>query len=151
MSDATMCEVCERWSQWPIVCPDCRNESAPARPVMTSAKQEAAYEMIDRYLRNNLDDADYAEYSAALDRVASVVPAAPVVPVVSEDAALLDWYEANPHRVSLATNPGGDHSVWYALHSDFTIHACEDLRHAIRNAREFALTAALRPVEVDRG
>ena len=27
------------------------------------------YSMIDRFLRNNLDDTDYAEYSAALDSV----------------------------------------------------------------------------------
>ena len=30
---------------------------------------EAAYDMIDRLLRQNLDDAAYAEYSAALDLV----------------------------------------------------------------------------------
>jgi hypothetical protein len=29
-----------------------------------------SYEMIDRFLRNNLHDDDYAEYSAALDAVA---------------------------------------------------------------------------------
>ena len=29
-----------------------------------------SYDMIDRYLRNNLHDDDYAEYSAALDAVA---------------------------------------------------------------------------------
>jgi len=31
-----------------------------------------SYEMIDRYLRNNLGDDDYAEYSAALDALAGV-------------------------------------------------------------------------------
>ena len=30
-----------------------------------------SYDMIDRFLRNNLDDDDYAEYSLALDQVAS--------------------------------------------------------------------------------
>lgn len=30
------------------------------------------YDMIDRYLRNNLGDDDYAEYSAALDELAGV-------------------------------------------------------------------------------
>ena len=29
------------------------------------------YDLIDRFLRNNLDDCDYAEYSAALDALAS--------------------------------------------------------------------------------
>jgi hypothetical protein len=28
-----------------------------------------SYEMLDEFLRNNLDDDDYAEYSAALDSV----------------------------------------------------------------------------------
>ena len=30
-----------------------------------------SYDMIDRFLRNNLDDDDYAKYSLALDQVAS--------------------------------------------------------------------------------
>lgn len=33
-----------------------------------------SYDMIDRFLRNNLDDDDYAEYSAALDDLC-VLPA----------------------------------------------------------------------------
>jgi hypothetical protein len=33
-----------------------------------------SYDMIDRFLRNNLDDDDYAEYSLALDQVASPPP-----------------------------------------------------------------------------
>lgn len=36
-----------------------------------------SYEMIDRFLRNNLDDEDYAEYSAALDSICA--PSAPDV------------------------------------------------------------------------
>ena len=31
----------------------------------------SAYEMIDRFLRNNLGDDDYTEFSAALDSVAA--------------------------------------------------------------------------------
>lgn len=41
---------------------------------MTTAQDQqsrAAYDLIDRFLRNNLDDADYAEYSAALDVTAA--------------------------------------------------------------------------------
>jgi hypothetical protein len=34
-----------------------------------------SYDMIDRFLRNNLGDEDYAEYSAALDSL--VTPPAP--------------------------------------------------------------------------
>jgi hypothetical protein len=37
-----------------------------------SAERDAAYDRIDRFLRNNLDDADYAEYSAALELVYAV-------------------------------------------------------------------------------
>lgn len=33
--------------------------------------EDEAYNMIDRFLRNNLDDSDYAEFSAALDLVAA--------------------------------------------------------------------------------
>lgn len=39
-----------------------------------------SYEMIDRFLRNNLDDEDYAEYSAALDSIC-----APPAPDVKND------------------------------------------------------------------
>ena len=34
-----------------------------------------SYDMIDRFLRNNLDDDDYSEYSAALDSLCSPPPA----------------------------------------------------------------------------
>lgn len=34
--------------------------------------RDAAYDQIDRFLRNNLDDSDYADYSAALERVYGV-------------------------------------------------------------------------------
>lgn len=50
-----------------------------------------SYEMIDQFLRNNLDDEDYAEYSAALDSICAL-PAPDVVmrdeqkPVVWMDA-----------------------------------------------------------------
>ena len=37
---------------------------------------EQAYDLIDRYLRNNLNDADYAEYSEALEAVWSRTPPA---------------------------------------------------------------------------
>lgn len=42
-----------------------------------------AYDAIDRYLRNNMDDADYATYSALLD---SVYAAAPQQPTQERDA-----------------------------------------------------------------
>ena len=46
-------------------------------PTSESAKQ--AYDKIDRFLRNNLDDTDYADFSAALD-------------LVYADAERLDWF-----------------------------------------------------------
>ena len=42
---------------------------------------ETAYDKIDRYLRNNLDDDDYAEYSAALDLVSTQPEGYVLVPV----------------------------------------------------------------------
>lgn len=39
-----------------------------------SLEQSDAYSMIDRYLRNNLGDDNYAEFSAALDAVAAPIP-----------------------------------------------------------------------------
>jgi hypothetical protein len=59
----------------------------------------AAYDMVDRFLRNNLSsDADYAEYSAALDALYTTPPAqpAPVQPTNEQiDAAVRAWFE-NP-------------------------------------------------------
>ena len=52
------------------------------------------YDLIDRYLRNNLDDADYGEYLAALDRLVTPQPAAQeptsAVPVVRQMVVALE-------------------------------------------------------------
>lgn len=42
-------------------------------PALSEA-ESAAYDLIDRFLRNNLDDDDYAEFSAALEVVLSATP-----------------------------------------------------------------------------
>lgn len=42
-----------------IGCPDCQSDD----------KRDAAYDQIDRFLRNNLDDDAYADYSSALDLI----------------------------------------------------------------------------------
>lgn len=48
--------------------------------------QAAAYDLIDRFLRNNLYDDDYAKYSEALEAISQPAPSPqPAVPVVSED------------------------------------------------------------------
>lgn len=49
-------------------------------PVSAMALTDEAYDLIDRYLRNNLDDTDYAEYSTALEAV-RVAPAPASQPV----------------------------------------------------------------------
>jgi hypothetical protein len=36
--------------------------------------REAAYDQIDRFLRNNLSDEDYADYSQALDLIYTTAP-----------------------------------------------------------------------------
>lgn len=51
-----------------------RDVLSAARPVEvqqepSSTIRNAAYSQIDRFLRNNLDDADYADYSQALDLI----------------------------------------------------------------------------------
>lgn len=42
--------------------------AAPSLALLANA-QRAAYDMVDHFLRNNLDDGDYAEYSQALEMV----------------------------------------------------------------------------------
>ena len=53
-------------------------KQALAAPVQEPVAS-TAYDMIDRFLQNNLSsDADYAEYSAALNAIYTTPPAAPV-------------------------------------------------------------------------
>ena len=48
--------------------------------------QAAAYDLIDRFLRNNLYDDDYAEYSKALEAISQPAPSPqPAVPGVSDE------------------------------------------------------------------
>jgi len=47
---------------------------ALAQPEQEPVARSKAYDMIDRFLRNNLDDSDYAEYSAALDSIYTTPP-----------------------------------------------------------------------------
>jgi hypothetical protein len=42
--------------------------------VPSSALRDAAYDQIDRFLRNNMDDMDYADYSQALDLIYTTAP-----------------------------------------------------------------------------
>ena len=46
----------------------CTDGVAPSQ-APSSAIRDAAYDQIDRYLRNNLSDEDYADYSQALDLI----------------------------------------------------------------------------------
>lgn len=54
-------------------------DAAPVEPV---ADVDASYDMIDRFLRNNLDDDDYTVFSTALDAVYGAAP--PALPPVSD-------------------------------------------------------------------
>ena len=55
---------------------------------------DAAYDKIDRFLRNNLDDNDYAEYSEALDEIARPAPEAlGAAGVELSDAEILRIFE----------------------------------------------------------
>lgn len=59
--------------------------------VLHHTEGSEAYDLIDRFLRNNLDDTDYAEYSKALDSVLAshagepVAYANPVILLPDED------------------------------------------------------------------
>jgi hypothetical protein len=56
---------------------DAIKQALAAQPVQEPVAS-AAYDMVDRFLRNNLSsDADYAEYSAALDALYTTPPAQP--------------------------------------------------------------------------
>ena len=63
-------------------------------------KQAAAYDLIDRFLRNNLYDDDYAKYSDALEAISQPAPSPqPAVPVVSDEQIIAI------KKASKATNP----------------------------------------------
>jgi hypothetical protein len=54
-----------------------------AAPVLERVPESSgAYDMLDRFLRNSLDDTDYAEYSDALETVLAHVPTAQPAPDV---------------------------------------------------------------------
>ena len=60
--------------------------------------QEAAYDSIDRFLRNNLCDEDYAHYSSELDSLlaAPAAPAPKLTPHTQDVEQMLDCDEAAP-------------------------------------------------------
>lgn len=61
-----------------------------------STEIHVAYDALDRFLRNNMDDATYAEYSGHLETVlASRQPVGEPVAVVGRDY-LLQWYGTGP-------------------------------------------------------
>ena len=61
-----------------------------------------SYDMIDRFLRNNLGDDDYAEYSAALDALCTPQPKEPEQEPVAwmfefPDKRLAPKFDSAPH------------------------------------------------------
>lgn len=67
---------------------------------------EEAYMRIDRYLRNNLNDIDYAEYSAALDQV-SESGAIDKVNAARKEEDALHWQSRAALRLCVTVNPYG--------------------------------------------
>jgi hypothetical protein len=66
-----------------------------AAPVLERVPESSgAYDMLDRFLRNSLDDTDYAEYSDALETVLAHVPTAQPAPNVQHKG----WYCAHCGR-----------------------------------------------------
>ena len=66
---------------------------------MSADTANAAYDMIDRYLRNNLDDDDYADYSAALELVSTAPEGYVLVPVEPLQELLKDYVRATYNRL----------------------------------------------------
>ena len=71
--------------------------------------QAAAYDLIDRFLRNNLYDDDYAKYSEALEAIPQPAPSPqPAAPVVGDERLLHEWdrvshiAEAGSRRLAFA-------------------------------------------------
>jgi hypothetical protein len=65
------------------------------RTEMTHAEEQYAYNLIDRFLRNNLDDEDYEHFSAALDVLTS--PSICLFPLSDEQIhAVRDSFGENP-------------------------------------------------------
>ena len=67
---------------------DALRAALAAQPSEPVADRSDAYDTIDRYLRNNLDDSDYAEFSAALETLYAAPAAVPLTDEQIEDALL---------------------------------------------------------------
>ena len=72
----------------------CRWQAMRYVPLAQQAEPVAsnAYDMVDRFLRNNLCDDDYAEYSAALDSLYTAPPRREWVPLTDEGIKAI-WNE----------------------------------------------------------
>lgn len=64
----------------------------------SSALREAAYDQIDRFLRNNMDDMDYADYSQALDLIYTTSPACKTCDGSGEVEFLVGDWPDSEHR-----------------------------------------------------
>ena len=75
--------------------------------VFEDNERDDAYDMIDRFMRNNLDDSEYAEYSSALEKVIEP-PATPdkVAVLVGALEEITNDYADRFDLESASTNPG---------------------------------------------
>lgn len=93
----------------------------------------AAYDLIDRFLRNNLYDDDYAEYSKALEAISQPAPSPqPAVPVVSDE------------QIRKTVESIQDPDTVPAFHNGYYTLTPDELRRAI-----LAMRPAVEPMTLD--
>lgn len=93
----------------------------------------AAYDLIDRFLRNNLYDDDYAEYSKALEAISQPAPTPhPAAPVVSDE------------QIRKTVESIQDPDTVPAFHNGYYTLTPDELRRAI-----LAMRPAVEPMTLD--
>lgn len=76
------------------------SSSTPESLSPSSALRDAAYDQIDRFLRNNLNDVDYADYSQALDLIYTTSPACKTCAGTGEVEFLVGDWPDSEHRTN---------------------------------------------------
>lgn len=76
LHDNAVLFYCEREDVYDIArAIESTRDAAWVEALSKAMPKDEAYGMVDRFLRNNLDDSDYAEYSRALDALSDAPPA----------------------------------------------------------------------------
>ena len=106
----------------------------------SQAKEEEhmSYDLIDRFLRNNLDDDDYKEYLAALDELMN--PNNP-----NRMTRLDELWDALAAYQSIADDKGhGD--TWAEMCRLRTVEACRAAEYAAADAAEYWMQEAIKRI-----